>query len=93
MGAVVLYMSISVDGFVAGPDDGPEHGLGVGGEVLHGWLADGGVEPGRTGRPTRPARWSSTRRWPPAPCITGRRTFEFAGGGAATTTTASRSSC
>jgi len=31
MGEVVLYMSMSVDGFIAGPDDSPEHGLGVGG--------------------------------------------------------------
>jgi len=45
MAKVVLYMSMSVDGFIAGPDDSEEHGLGVGGEVLHGWLADGGVDP------------------------------------------------
>ena len=46
MNKVVLYMSMSVDGFIAGPDDSEEHGLGVGGELLHGWLADGGVGPG-----------------------------------------------
>ncbi len=44
-GKVRLYMSMSVDGFIAGPDDGPDHGLGVGGERLHAWLRDGGVDP------------------------------------------------
>jgi len=28
---VVLSMSMSVDGFITGPDDGIEHGLGVDG--------------------------------------------------------------
>lgn len=39
--SVVLYMSISVDGFVAGPDDDLDHGLGVDGEPLRAWLAAG----------------------------------------------------
>jgi dihydrofolate reductase len=30
-----------VDGYVAGPDDGPECGLGVGGERLHYWVMGG----------------------------------------------------
>ena len=46
MGKVVLYMSMSVDGFIAGPDDGEEHGLGVGGELLHGWLRRRRLGPG-----------------------------------------------
>jgi polyisoprenoid-binding protein YceI len=33
--AVVLYMSMSVDGFIAGPNEGPENGLGDGGHRLH----------------------------------------------------------
>ncbi len=45
MSKVVLYMSMSVDGFITGPDDAPEHGLGVDGERLHDWLDDGGVQP------------------------------------------------
>jgi dihydrofolate reductase len=32
-----LSMSISADGYVAGPDQCEEHPLGVGGEILHGW--------------------------------------------------------
>ena len=32
-----LSMSISADGYVAGPDQSEEHPLGVAGEALHGW--------------------------------------------------------
>jgi hypothetical protein len=31
-------MSMSLDGFITGPDDGPRNGLGTGGEGLHAWL-------------------------------------------------------
>src|SRR4051794_6842937 len=34
-------ITISVDGYIAGPDDGPEAGLGVGGERLHYWVFGG----------------------------------------------------
>lgn len=37
MGKVVLDITTSVDGFVAGPNDGPELPLGAGGEQLHEW--------------------------------------------------------
>jgi dihydrofolate reductase len=36
--AVALNISVSLDGFVAGPNDGPELGLGEGGERLHEWV-------------------------------------------------------
>ena len=32
-----LSMSISADGYVAGPNQSEEHPLGVGGMALHGW--------------------------------------------------------
>lgn len=32
-----LSMSISADGYVAGPDQSEEHPLGIGGHKLHGW--------------------------------------------------------
>ena len=35
--ATVLYMSMSLDGFIAGPNERPENGLGDGGERLHEW--------------------------------------------------------
>lgn len=32
-----LSMSVSADGYVAGPDQSEKHPLGIGGEKLHGW--------------------------------------------------------
>lgn len=45
MSTAVLYMSMSLDGFISGPDDDAGQGLGRGGERLHDWLGDraGGV--------------------------------------------------
>lgn len=37
MTIVVGDISISLDGFVTGPNPGPENGLGDGGEALHTW--------------------------------------------------------
>jgi dihydrofolate reductase len=37
MGIVTADISVSLDGFIAGPNDGPELGLGEGGERLHEW--------------------------------------------------------
>jgi dihydrofolate reductase len=39
--ATVLYMSMSLDGFIAGPNEGPGNGLGDGGHRLHEWFAAG----------------------------------------------------
>jgi dihydrofolate reductase len=36
--ATVLYMSMSLDGFIAGPNEGPGNGLGDGGHRLHEWF-------------------------------------------------------
>jgi dihydrofolate reductase len=41
MGSVKVDISMSLDGFVAAPDDTPEHGLGIGGEILHYWVFGG----------------------------------------------------
>jgi dihydrofolate reductase len=38
MGSIVLYMSMSLDGFITGPDDGPGQGLGLNGSRLFRWL-------------------------------------------------------
>lgn len=40
MTKVVADISISLDGFVTGPDPDLEHGLGRGGEPLHDWALD-----------------------------------------------------
>jgi dihydrofolate reductase len=37
MAKVVADITMSLDGFVTGPDPGPERGLGLGGEGLHTW--------------------------------------------------------
>ena len=37
MARIVADISLSVDGFVTGPDPGPDNGLGTGGEALHTW--------------------------------------------------------
>ena len=42
MSATVLYMSVSLDGFIAGPNESPENGLGDGGHRLHEWVMSGG---------------------------------------------------
>lgn len=48
MPSTVLYMSMSLDGFIAGPQVRPGHGLGDGGERLHDWVlpADEDLEDG-----------------------------------------------
>jgi dihydrofolate reductase len=38
MGKVYVDITMSLDGFIAGPNDGPERGLGEGGERLHEWI-------------------------------------------------------
>ena len=40
--STVLYMSMSLDGFIAGPNEGPGNGLGDGGHRLHEWVMTGG---------------------------------------------------
>ena len=37
MGKVIFNSTVSLDGFVAGPNDGPENGLGDGGDQLFDW--------------------------------------------------------
>ncbi|MGN6796652.1 MAG: dihydrofolate reductase family protein [Gaiellaceae bacterium] len=38
MSKLKLNITMSIDGYVAGPNQSPEQPLGVGGEELHGWL-------------------------------------------------------
>jgi dihydrofolate reductase len=44
MGKVVFNMTMSLDGFVAGPNDGPGNGLGDNGEQLFDWYFTGDTE-------------------------------------------------
>src|SRR5438094_475420 len=41
MSPVVAAVTTSVDGYITGPNDGPEAGLGEGGERLHYWVFGG----------------------------------------------------
>lgn len=41
MGKVVAGITTSLDGYITGPDDGPDRGLGIGGERLHYWVFGG----------------------------------------------------
>src|SRR3954452_13984657 len=74
----VLYMSMSLDGFIAGPDDGPGQGLGAGGEGLHGWLGDGGGDP-MGYRASRPSAAVFDEFMETGAVVVGRRTFDIAG--------------
>ncbi|MBV9001201.1 MAG: dihydrofolate reductase family protein [Solirubrobacterales bacterium] len=80
MSATVLDMSMSLDGFIAGPNAGPGNGLGDGGQRLHDWAltrADSDeMEVVRTGVNGQViAELMST-----GAVIAGRGTFEPAGG-------------
>lgn len=44
MSSTVLYMSMSLDGFIAGPNESLDNGLGDGGERLHAWPFPGGED-------------------------------------------------
>jgi dihydrofolate reductase len=53
MSSTVLYMSMSLDGFVAGPNAGPGNGLGDDGHRLHEWFLTG-APTAHSGVPGRP---------------------------------------
>jgi dihydrofolate reductase len=44
MTKIVADITMSLDGFVTGPNAGPEHGLGIGGEPLHTWAINSDSE-------------------------------------------------
>jgi dihydrofolate reductase len=70
MGKVIIDISMSIDGFVTGPNDGMGNGMGDGGMVLHEWAMN----------PT-PADQKLLYEEPMetlGTCILGRRTFDIA---------------
>jgi dihydrofolate reductase len=80
--ATVLSMSMSLDGFIAGPNEGPGNGLGDGGHRLHEWVLmgdDAGPQAlaGRMGGVNGQVvdEFMST-----GAVVAGRGTFELAGG-------------
>jgi dihydrofolate reductase len=81
MSASVLYMSMSLDGFITGPDDDADHGLGVNGERLHAWLGGGGADDGDPSsfRPSGASGEVFDELLATGAVVVGRRTFDHAG--------------
>ena len=69
-GPIRLYMSMSLDGFITGPDDRKGQGLGRNGGRLFNWLDDR-MGDGPSGRVYREGSATGA-------VIAGRRTFELA---------------
>jgi dihydrofolate reductase len=82
MGKIVAQMTVSLDGYYTGPNDGPGRGLGDGGERLHYWVFGGtwSYEHGHTGEATgvdKELLNESSQRI--GAVVGGRWTFEAAG--------------
>jgi dihydrofolate reductase len=81
MSAAVLYMSMSLDGFIAGPNEGPDNGLGDGGHRLHEWAMTGGdVDLEATRRSNGVNGKILDEAMSTGAVVAGRGTFEPAGG-------------
>ena len=81
MSKVIAGITTSVDGYIAGPDDGPGRGLGEGGERLHYWVFGGpwtyDAEPG--GEATgEDAEWLKEAMSRLGAVVGGRWTYEAA---------------
>src|SRR3954463_9285173 len=78
MSRSVLYMSMSLDGFITGPDDGPGQGLGVDGHRLHDWLGETDRRPPgvQISGPSAPIFHELMAT---GAVVVGRRTFDIAG--------------
>jgi dihydrofolate reductase len=79
MAKIVLDMSMSLDGFITGPEDNASHGLGLNGQRLHAWLADGSGDDPRTFRPSGPSGEIFDEVMATGAVLVGRRTFDLAG--------------
>ena len=83
MGNVVVDLTMSLDGFIAGSDDGPGLPLGRGGERLFTWMS-AGPESNRVEQRLAPPDASKivVEEWltEVGAGVSGRRTFDIAGG-------------
>jgi dihydrofolate reductase len=80
MGRIVLYMWMSLDGFITGPEDGPDQGLGIGGERLHESLVLGAGDDPATARSDDDVdAVVLAEAMATGAVLTGRRTFDHAG--------------
>jgi dihydrofolate reductase len=83
MGKVIAGITTSVDGYVAGPDDGPDKGLGEGGEKLHYWVFggpwtyDNSIPMGEIGGEDK--AWMDAAMADLGAVVAGRQTYEASG--------------
>jgi dihydrofolate reductase len=83
MSSTVLYMSMSLDGFIAGPNESMDNGLGDGGDRLHEWVfpgAEGGDFDAAVARLRGVNRQIYDEFMSTGAVVAGRGTFEPAGG-------------
>lgn len=83
MSSTVLYMSMSLDGFIAGPNEGSDNPLGDGGHRLHEWCfpdAEGGDFEAAVRRLRGVNRQIYDEFMSTGAVVAGRGTFEPAGG-------------
>jgi dihydrofolate reductase len=83
MASTILYMSMSLDGFITGPNVRPDNGLGDGGERLHEWVfpgAEGGDFEAAVARLTGVNRRIYDEFMSTGAVVAGRGTFEAADG-------------
>jgi dihydrofolate reductase len=81
MPKVTAGITTSIDGYIAGPDDGPGKGLGEGGERLHYWVFGGpwSYEKDPRGEPTgEDAAWLEDVMSRNGAVVAGRSTYEAA---------------
>jgi len=86
MGKVATGLSMSLDGFIAGPNDGPGSPLGEGGERLFAWYSGGDTEYGLPGTEMvfrvslQSAEFLREAHAGMGAFVTGRRTFDITNG-------------
>jgi len=86
MGKVSVGLTMSLDGFIAGPNDGPEVPLGEGGERLFEWYSSGDTEYRLPGTEmvfrisSQSAELLSEVESSMGAFVTGRRTFDITNG-------------
>lgn len=78
MAQSILYMSMSLDGFIAGPGDDAGHGLGIGGERLHEWLGEW-MGSSSAFQPLGASAGVYQESMATGAVVVGRRTFDHAG--------------
>src|SRR5215213_1862876 len=86
MGKVTMGLSMSLDGFIAGSNDGPERPLGEGGERLFEWYSSGDTAYSMPGTDmvfrisSQSAELLSELERTMGAFVTGRRTFDITNG-------------